>query len=61
MFEKRILNIFSILVGALFIISGIGKVIDTAGFSNLILQYGLGYLMILSPIIVLFEILLGLF
>lgn len=61
MFEKRILNIFSVIIGALFIISGIGKVIDTAGFSILINQYGLGYLMILSPLIVLFEILLGLF
>jgi uncharacterized membrane protein YphA (DoxX/SURF4 family) len=61
MFEKRILNLYSIIIGALFIISGIGKVIDTEGFSNLIYQYGLGYLMILSPVIVLFEILLGLF
>jgi hypothetical protein len=61
MFEKRNLNIYSVLIGALFLISGIGKVIDTGGFSNLIYQFGLGYLMILSPLIVLFEILLGLF
>jgi uncharacterized membrane protein YphA (DoxX/SURF4 family) len=61
MFEKRILNIYSIIIGALFIISGIGKVIDTGGFSNLMFQYGLGFIMILSPLIVLFEILLGLF
>jgi uncharacterized membrane protein YphA (DoxX/SURF4 family) len=61
MFDKKILNIYSIIIGTLFIVSGIGKVIDTAGFSNLIYQYGLGYLMILSPIIVLVEILLGLF
>lgn len=61
MFEKPVLNIFSVIIGALFIISGIGKVIDTEGFSILIYQYGLGYLMILSPLIVLFEILLGLF
>ncbi len=61
MFEKRVLNIYSIIIGLLFIISGIGKVVDTAGFSNLIYQYGLGYLMVLSPVIVLFEILLGLF
>lgn len=60
MFEKRILNIYSIIIGVLFIISGIGKVIDTAGFSTLIYQYGLGYLMILSPVIVVVEILLGL-
>jgi uncharacterized membrane protein YphA (DoxX/SURF4 family) len=61
MFEKRILNIYSVIIGALFIISGIGKVIDTTAFSNLIYQYGLGYFMILSPLIVLVEILLGLF
>ena len=61
MFEKGILKVYSIIIGVLFIISGLGKVIDTSGFSNLISQYGLGYLMILSPIIVVFEILLGLF
>jgi uncharacterized membrane protein YphA (DoxX/SURF4 family) len=61
MFEKGILKIYSIIIGVLFIISGLGKVIDTSGFSNLISQYGLGYLMIFSPVIVVFEILLGLF
>ena len=61
MFEKGILKVYSIIIGLLFIISGLGKVIDTTGFSNLINQYGLGYLMILSPLIVVFEILLGLF
>jgi uncharacterized membrane protein YphA (DoxX/SURF4 family) len=61
MFEKGILKVYSIIIGMLFIISGLGKVIDTSGFSNLISQYGLGYLMILSPVIVVFEILLGLF
>jgi uncharacterized membrane protein YphA (DoxX/SURF4 family) len=61
MFEKGILKVYSIIIGVLFIISGLGKVIDTSGFSNLINQYGLGYLMILSPVIVVFEILLGLF
>jgi uncharacterized membrane protein YphA (DoxX/SURF4 family) len=61
MFEKRILNVYSIIIGVLFIVSGLGKVIDTSGFSDLISQYGLGYLMVLSPLIVVFEILLGLF
>ena len=61
MFEKGILKVYSIIIGVLFIVSGLGKAIDTAGFSNLISQYGLGYLMILSPLIVVFEILLGLF
>ena len=61
MFEKKILNIYAIVVGVFFIISGIGKVFNTAAFSGLILQYGLGYLMILAPLIVFAEILLGLF
>ncbi|MFA5973835.1 MAG: MauE/DoxX family redox-associated membrane protein [Lentimicrobiaceae bacterium] len=61
MFEKKVLNIYSIIIGVLFIVSGAGKLIDTTGFSNLIYQYGLGYLMILAPLIVLIEILLGLF
>ena len=61
MFEKRILNIYSVIIGIFFIISGIAKVIDTAAFSNLIYQYGFGYLMILSPLIIIAEILLGLF
>lgn len=61
MFNKRILNAYSIIIGMIFIISGAGKVINTAGFSNLIYQYGLGYLMVLSPLIIITEILLGLF
>lgn len=61
MFEKKSLNIYSVIVGMLFIISGFGKAIDTAGFSDLISQYGLGYLMVLSPLIVVSEILIGLF
>jgi len=59
MFEKKILNVYAVITGLLFIISGAGKVIDTAAFSNLIYQYGLGYLMILSPVIVITEILIG--
>ena len=61
MFEKRILNVYSVIIGIFFIISGIGKVFDTAAFGNLIYQYGLGYLMILSPLIAITEILIGLF
>lgn len=61
MFQKKVLNIFSIIIGLVFIISGFSKIIDTGGFSDLIYQYGLGYLRHLSPIIILFEILLGLY
>lgn len=59
MFEKKILHIYAIITGLLFIISGAGKVADTTAFSNLIYQYGLGYLMILSPVIVIAEIFIG--
>ncbi len=59
MFEKKILHIYAVITGLLFIISGAGKVADTAAFSNLIYQYGLGYLMILSPVIVVAEIFIG--
>lgn len=61
MFDKKTLNIYAFIVGALFIISGVGKVIDTTSFSQLITQYGLGVFKSLSPIIILAEILLGLF
>ena len=61
MFDKKILNIYSIIIGALFIVSGLGKIANTAGFSELISNYGLGIFKYLSPVIVLFEILIGLF
>ena len=60
MFDKKTLNLYSIIVGILFIISGVGKLMDTEGFGNLLYRYGFGYLMILSPLIVVTEILLGL-
>lgn len=60
MFDKKVLNIFSVFIGVFFLLSGFGKVIDTAGFSALISLYGLKYFMILSPLIVIAEILLGL-
>ncbi len=61
MFNQRILNVYSIIVGIIFIISGAGKVINTAGFSDLIYQYGFKYLMLMSPIIIITELVLGLF
>jgi len=52
-------KIICIIIGIVFIISGIGKVGNTAAFSNLIVQYGFGQLQILSPVIVLIEIFTG--
>lgn len=61
MFDKKTLSIYAFIIGAFFIISGIGKVINTAAFSQLITQYGLEGFRLLAPPIVLIEILLGLF
>ena len=60
MLEKKVLNFYSIIIGVLFIISGLGKAIDVAGFTTLISQYGLTFFAPLAPVIILFEILLGL-
>jgi uncharacterized membrane protein YphA (DoxX/SURF4 family) len=58
-FDKKTLNIFSVIIGLLFIVSGIGKAIDVVGFTALISQYGLALFAPLAPVIILFEILLG--
>ena len=58
--KQKILHITCIILGAVFFISGLGKIIDTASFGNLIAQYGLGWLQVSAPIIVLAEIAIGL-
>lgn len=60
MFDKKIVKVYSIICGIFFIFSGIGKVADTTSFSQLIYQYGLGYLMVLAPVIALAEVAIGL-
>ena len=52
-------TIISIIIGVVFIISGIGKIGNVVEFSNLIAKYGLGWLSITAPLIVLIEIALG--
>jgi uncharacterized membrane protein YphA (DoxX/SURF4 family) len=59
MFDKKALQVYSVIIGIFFLVSGIGKAIDTTAFSLLIYQYGLGYSMILAPAIVVAEIMLG--
>lgn len=59
MLDKKILNIYAVITGLFFVISGAGKVADTTAFSNLIYQYGLGYMMVLAPVIVVAEIFIG--
>ena len=53
-------DIFSIIVGLVFIISGISKSLDATAFSQTINQYGLGNLGFLSPVIIIAETYLGL-
>lgn len=61
MFDKKILNLYSAIIGIFFIVSGVGKALDASAFSYLIYQYGFGYLMIVSPVIIIIEILVGLY
>ena len=61
MFSKKALNVSSVILGIIFIISGIGKITNVADFSILISQYGFPGLKFLAPIIILIEFLLGLF
>lgn len=59
-FDKKTLNVISVMIGLIFIVSGIGKAINVVGFTTLIGQYGLGLFAPLGPVIILFEIILGL-
>lgn len=52
-------HIPAILVGLVFVLSGIGKVGNIIGFQHLIFDYGLNNFQLLAPIIVLAEILIG--
>jgi len=57
--NKRI-EIFSLIAGLVFLISGIAKAIDISVFSNVITQYGFENLQYISPLIILAEVSLGL-
>lgn len=52
-------RILSIIVGIVFLTSGLVKLLDVAAFQNLIIQYGLSFFQYLAPLIILMEILLG--
>ena len=52
-------NISAIIAGLLFLLSGLGKIGNVIYFQNLIMEYGLSYLNILAPFIILAEILIG--
>ena len=55
----KIKNIPAIIVGVTFLWSGLGKIGNVIYFQNLIVEYGLSYLNILAPFIILAEIFIG--
>ncbi|GAP72389.1 hypothetical protein SAMD00024442_30_11 [Candidatus Symbiothrix dinenymphae] len=57
--NKRI-EIYSLIAGIVFLISGIAKALSADSFANLIAQYGFESLQFLAPLIVLAEVALGL-
>lgn len=57
----KIKNIPAIIVGVIFLWSGLGKIGNVIYFQHLMVEYGLSYLNILAPFIILVEILCGIF
>ena len=57
--KEKLSKIFSVVVGIVFLFSGIGKMIDVTGFAFLINSYGLGWAVNLAPLIVIIEIATG--
>lgn len=53
-------NIFSLIVGIIFIISSFSKSLDSTSFAETINSYGIGNLWFLSPVIIIIEMFLGL-
>lgn len=54
------INLFSSIVGVVFLISGFAKAVDSGYFANIILQYGFVELQIVVPFIIFMELLFGL-
>lgn len=59
MIPKNVLKVFTVIVGCFFLLSGFGKALDTAAFSNLIASYGFSFMMIFAPLLPVIEIALG--
>lgn len=57
--KVKMKNISSIIAGLLFLLSGFGKIGNVIYFQHIIVEYGLSYLNILAPFIILVEILIG--
>lgn len=59
MFSKKVLHFYAFIAGMVLTASGVGKILDTTAFSNLIGQYGFDYLTVLSPVIAIAELVTG--
>lgn len=57
--RASISRILSIIMGIVFLSSGLIKVLDVSAFQSLIVQYGLPFFQYMAPLIILLEILLG--
>ena len=60
MSTEKLSKLFSIVVGAVFLISGIGKSLATFDFVRLIMSYGFGDFSFAAPLIIWIEIIIGL-
>ena len=60
MSKNKMLRIFCLVVGIVFLVSGFGKIFDVTDFAILIDSYGLGWASNLAPLIVIAEIVTGL-
>lgn len=56
---KKTVHIVSIILGAVLVVSGVGKALNVLAFQQLIHSYGLPYLDLIAPVIVLAELILG--
>lgn len=54
-------KVFRLLVGLVFLLSGLLKAIDAAAFADLMSQYGAAWLGFAAPIVILLEVFLGIF
>ena len=58
--ENKKIEICSMVVGLVFILSGVLKSLDAASFAQIIVTYGFEYMRFMSPVIIFLEITLGL-
>ena len=58
--NQRVCSALRLVVGVVFLVSGLLKAIDTAAFANLISEYGIMRLGVVAPFIIAAEVLLGL-